>query len=119
MATKWNANEALAASKSWRTQSELTRAKIRTSQLVNRLQDFAEGKPGVEMSPAQVKAAQVVLDKTLPSLSMQDIVNHTVNDSPDFESMVQMLEGFLGKEATSAILSRLDANKSEPKEQTH
>lgn len=46
-----------------------TRAKIQASMLINRLQNFANGKEGVEMSPAQVRAAEVLLKKSLPDLS--------------------------------------------------
>ena len=43
------------------------RAKIQTSQLVNRLQDHADGKN--EMSPTQVRAAEILLKKAMPDLS--------------------------------------------------
>ena len=45
---------------------ERTRAKIRTSQLINRLTLFVNGK--VEMSAAQVTAALGLLKKTLPDM---------------------------------------------------
>lgn len=50
-----------------------TREKIRTSQLINRLEKFilseADGKNGpVELSPAQVTAALGLIKKTLPDL---------------------------------------------------
>jgi hypothetical protein len=43
-----------------------TRAKIQTSQLINRLKDHVFGK--VELSPTQVRAAEVLLRKSLPDL---------------------------------------------------
>jgi hypothetical protein len=46
--------------------------RIRTSMLVNRLQDYALGK--CEMTPTQVKAASAVLSKTLPDLKPIKIV---------------------------------------------
>ena len=52
-----------------------TRAKIRTSQLLNRLQSFALSAPDpqtgapVSMSPDQVRAALGLLKKTLPDLT--------------------------------------------------
>ncbi len=52
-----------------------TRAKIQTSQIVNRLTSFVNG--DVEMSAPQVTAALGLLKKTLPDLSQSD-VNHTV-----------------------------------------
>lgn len=48
-----------------------TREKIQTSQLVNRLTSFANGK--VELSAAQVRAIEVLLKKTLPDLSSVDM----------------------------------------------
>lgn len=47
-----------------------TRAKIQTSQLVNRLTDHALGK--VDLEPTQVRAIEVLLKKTLPDLSAVD-----------------------------------------------
>jgi hypothetical protein len=48
------------------TQLPRTREKIRASMLMNRLQDFVLGK--CTMTPSQVRAAQLVLRKTLPDL---------------------------------------------------
>lgn len=48
-----------------------TRAKIQTSQLINRLYGHVVGK--VELSPTQVRAAEVLLRKTLPDLSATEI----------------------------------------------
>ena len=44
-----------------------TRAKIQTSQLINRLSDHVLGK--LELSPTQVRAAEILLKKTIPDLS--------------------------------------------------
>ena len=49
---------------------EHTREKIKTSQLVNRLVKHALG--DVDMTPTQVKAAEVLLRKVLPDLSAVD-----------------------------------------------
>ena len=46
---------------------EETRKKVQTSQLINRLQDHVVGK--VDMSPTQVRAAEILLRKSLPDLS--------------------------------------------------
>ena len=43
------------------------RKKIQTSQLVNRLHSNAMGE--IEMSPAQVQSAKILLDKSLPNLA--------------------------------------------------
>lgn len=44
-----------------------TRAKIQTSQLLNRLNDHVFN--GVEVTPTQMKAVEILLRKTLPDLS--------------------------------------------------
>jgi hypothetical protein len=49
---------------------EETRAKIQTSQLVNRLQDHVLGK--VDLKPTQVAAGLGLLRKTIPDLSQAD-----------------------------------------------
>lgn len=46
---------------------ERTKEKIQTTQLINRLQNHALGK--VEMTPTQVRAAEILLKKTTPDLS--------------------------------------------------
>lgn len=50
------------------------RAKIQTSQLLNRLQDHALGK--LELSPTQIKSIEVLIRKTLPDL-MAVTAQHT------------------------------------------
>lgn len=50
-------------------QQEQTRAAIQTSQLVNRLQDFALGKEGVDIDAGRLKAIEVLLRKSLPDMS--------------------------------------------------
>lgn len=55
-----------------------TKKRIKTSQLINRLQDFAlldmtsEDAPKKTMTPAQVSAAASLLKKTLPDLQPID-----------------------------------------------
>jgi hypothetical protein len=46
------------------------RAKIQTSQLINRLTDHAFSK--IELEPSQVKSIEILLRKTLPDLSATD-----------------------------------------------
>ena len=55
-------------------QTEKTREKIKTTMLVNRLQNHAEGK--VDMSATQVKAAGLLLSKVMPDLSAADITHN-------------------------------------------
>ena len=47
-------------------QTEHSKAAIRTTQLVKRLQNHANGE--IEMTATQVKACQILLQKTLPDL---------------------------------------------------
>ncbi len=57
-----------------------TRSKIQTSQLINRLNDYAFGK--CEMTRGQVKAAEILLKKALPDLSaitLDGDINHSVD----------------------------------------
>lgn len=49
------------------------REKIRASQLVNRLQDHAEGKLDKPMDATQVAAALGLLDRCVPKLAAQEI----------------------------------------------
>lgn len=48
-----------------------TRAKIKTSQLINRLTSHALGKLGLE--PTQVRAIEILLKKTLPDLTATEL----------------------------------------------
>ena len=48
-----------------------TRAKISTSQLVNRLMKHAKGE--VKMEQTQVRAAEILLRKTLPDLTATEL----------------------------------------------
>jgi hypothetical protein len=49
-----------------KTHQDDVRAKIQTSQLLNRLQDHALGT--LELSTSQIKAIEVLIRKTLPDL---------------------------------------------------
>jgi hypothetical protein len=77
--------------------AQVTRDKIKTSQLVNRLTAFAFGE--CEMNAAQVTAALGVLRKTLPDLASQELtIDHVqpfallpavMPDSKDWETAFQ------------------------------
>ena len=53
------------------------RAKIQTSQLINRLTDHALG--NVELSPTQVRAIEILIKKTLPDLSAVELTGDPEN----------------------------------------
>ncbi|MEY5145601.1 MAG: hypothetical protein RL745_970 [Actinomycetota bacterium] len=56
--------------------AQAVRERIQTTQLVERLQKFAMGDAKVKMTPAQIKAMEMLLDKTLPNLAS---VKHEVD----------------------------------------
>ena len=66
---------------------ERTRAKIQTSQIVNRLEKFVDGK--VEMSAAQVTAALGLLRKTLPDLQATE---HSGKVELTYEELLRSLK---------------------------
>lgn len=55
-----------------KTQTEATREKIRTSQLINRLQDHIFNNK--EIKDSQIKAIDILLKKSLPDLARQEQV---------------------------------------------
>jgi len=50
-------------------QQDQTRSAIQTSQLVNRLQQYALGDDGIEIDAGRLKAIEILLRKSLPDLS--------------------------------------------------
>lgn len=61
----------MAATKRNASHIQSVRDKIRTTQLINRLQDHALG--GCEMTKTQVSAAVALIRKTVPDLSVQQL----------------------------------------------
>jgi hypothetical protein len=78
----------MAARKYTITHDERTRAKIRTSQLLNRLNSHVF--KGIEVSQTQLKAIEILLRKTLPDLSSVELKGD--KDSP-LQVMVQKFTG--------------------------
>ena len=68
---------------------ERTRAKIQTSQIINRLEKLIKGE--VEMSSQQVRAAEILLKKALPDLGAMSI-DASVANTHTKESVLDMLE---------------------------
>ena len=56
------------------------RDSIKTSMLINRLMDHIDPECDITMSPSQIRAAEILLNKTLPNLSATEI-DATVDDS--------------------------------------
>ena len=64
---------------------EDTRAKIKTSQLINRLTDHIDGK--VELSNTQIRGIEILLNRTLPVLSS---VEHTGNQQTGLSELLAL-----------------------------
>lgn len=80
---------------------ELVRQRIQTTKLVQRLEKHAHGE--VEMTQTQVRAAEILLSKTLPSLTSTDLNldgqlgTYDVSDKPlTPEQWAAQAEDYLG-----------------------
>jgi hypothetical protein len=91
----------LHARKTWQERAEMWREKIKVSNIITRLEKHVAGE--TEMSATQVKAAQVLLDRVMPTLSASEITRKTETISP--EALIQMLKERYG-EAFAAQLSK-------------
>lgn len=67
---------------------ERTRLKIKTSQLINRLNNHALGE--IEMTASQIRAAEILLNKTLPNLAAMQVTADIQVSS--HEQMLDQLE---------------------------
>ena len=88
-------------------QLQKTRDKIRVWKLIERLQLFVLGEKDsfgqeVNMSPAQVKAAQVLIAKQLPDLTASD-VNLITEKTESKEEMYEKLVESLGPDMAAKI----------------
>lgn len=71
----------------------VVREKIQTTALVNTLENFALGKGNVKLTPARLKAIEMLLDKSLPNLAsikhevdqkqVVFMIDTTFTDEPD------------------------------------
>lgn len=69
------------------------RTKIQAGVLITRLEQHAAGK--IDMSPTQVRAAEVLLKKILPDLQSAELHHHDDTDSMSEEQLVQLLAATL------------------------
>lgn len=81
------------------------RAGVQIAMIRTRLHDHIEGK--VNMSPTQLQACKVLLDKAIPSLVQQDITVSESNEPRSIEDMQLELMRLLA--ANPALLSMLQA----------
>ena len=70
-------------------QTQKTRDKIKTSQLINRLENHAFG--NVDLTPTQVNAIKILLGKTIPDLKQTDIDIQSSNGSMSPPSVVRLV----------------------------
>lgn len=75
----------MAARKNRVLHDDRTKERIRASQLLNRLTQFANGE--IAMDAAQVNAAKIVIGKIIPDLKA---VEHTGKDGGDIKSLVRV-----------------------------
>jgi len=90
-------------------QTESTREKIRTTQLMNRLQQFIfqeKDSFGVipDLSAAQIKGIQILLDKSLPSLSSVDQTVEQVETRSEEDMMTELKEMIAKNPSLAALL---------------
>lgn len=96
-----------------RRQAETHRASIRVGRLLQLLADHAEGK--IEMSPTQVKSAQVLLAKVLPDQTR--VETEEVQTPPSVAEIRQKMIDMLVKDPSMMEEARMRLeDKSENKE---
>lgn len=67
---------------------EVVRRKIRTSMLINRLQNHVAG--NLEMSKTQIQAAGILLRKTLPDMIAQTVIQRPLEGMADGELLATL-----------------------------
>lgn len=80
---------------SWQERAESWRDKIGVSKLLNRLESCALGE--VEMKPAEVKAAQILLDRVMPTLSASEITH--VKPQQTAQALMDRVREVMGNDA--------------------
>ncbi len=90
--------------RNWREFSERTRWKIKVGRIIDLLQRYVlEGT--VELNGAQIKSAQILLNKALPNLTMADVTQHTEpNIDPD--EVYRRLAETVGKDVADVMMGR-------------
>jgi hypothetical protein len=94
-------SKAQAARKSWQERAETWRNKINVSALLTRLEKYASGDPNVRMEMGEIRAAGILLDRVMPTLSASDIT-HTEKPA-DVGAMLVRLREVLGAEAYTKL----------------
>jgi hypothetical protein len=76
-----------------RRQAENHRASIKVGVILERLQAAATG--AIDLTPTQTKAAQILLDKALPTLQSIDQTNHTETPELTVEEIDAQLSAYI------------------------
>lgn len=79
------------------------RARIQTSHLLNRLQQHNDGL--IEMSATQIKAAEILLSRSLPTLASIEVTNINANDKLTEAEIFAKLAGYF--QADPTLLQRI------------
>lgn len=81
---------------------EVVRQKIRTSMLINRLQNHVLGR--IEMSKTQLSAAGILLKKVLPDMVAQTVERRPLESMADDELLatLQSIRGYLAAQGPGA-----------------
>lgn len=98
-----------------RRQAENARAAIKVGVIIQRLAAAADGQ--IEMSPAQIKAAQILLDKSLPTL--QAIESTQIEDKPtlsaeDVDQLLKDLISDMARQDPEGLTAMIDEAKARP-----
>jgi hypothetical protein len=92
---------------------EETRAKIQTSQLLNRLQDHVFGK--CELTPTQVRAAEICLRKTIPDLTATEMTAEVVHRFAQVPAVMSKAD-WLATRGDPKLLELKPAEPEKPKD---
>lgn len=85
--------------------NEAHKQRIAAGRIMQRLRDNAEGV--IEMTPSQIKAAEVYLSKTVPSLSAVEQTNINEADSLTPEQLQASLLAMLDDKGTRELLRNM------------
>jgi ribosomal protein L16/L10AE len=102
-----------ARKRNWQTNKtrEKIRDTIKTGQLVQRLEKHALGDGETEkLTATQLKAAQILLDRTMPVLSSAEITEHTEETTPEsaYNALVKLLGEDKAKEIAGHLIPRTE-----------
>lgn len=98
-----------------RRQAENARAAIQVGVIIDRLAKASRGE--LDLTPTQIKASQILLDKSLPTL--QAIESTQIEDKPelaaeDVEALLRDLIGDMARQDPDGLKALIDDAKARP-----